>query len=389
MKNIASSPWDSIQVPVEEFLQRITRRNPLRKYGRQRCRIVETSSSSPVQDDHDFSLAPRRLKRRRTVSTNHHASLSPGNLSPAASGKELPGRSQKGAKAKAKSLAERLFQASVMSHGNPADCLINPVILGSGIPSSRLPLQFVAETPRLSEAKRRTWTLVDPKKAVPFRSASFLSHRSLRDSEVISFKPLTRWRDSAPRDALGSPRKRRTSLTPANKFPIKPLGCPPLSFIPVQDAEQTYFLRLHPNGLLPTTLQLPSSVLESENATRTSLHFVTPSGLNNSQDVSMRHSSPSSTNLLESSSPQLPTCKASLLSLKCSEQLINHARTLDTTDWNVEDTLSGFLPSSSSPLPRLSNKPLKPLASFFENFLERGRYAAQIKSTMLKFKSIG
>jgi hypothetical protein len=243
----SSPPSDLVQVPVEEFLKRITRRKPPRKYGRQRRRVVETSSSSPAQDDEDFSPAPRQLRRHRaqTASTDYcPASLSPSNLPLDNSGKELSSRPRKTVKTKAKSFAERLFQASVMSHGNPADCLINPDILESGVSSSRLPLQFVAETPGLPEAKRRTWSLVDPRKAIPFRSASFLSHTSLQDSEVMSFKPLTRWRDG---DAPGSQHKRRKIFTPATKTSVKPLSCPPLSFIPIQDAEQTYSLRLHSN----------------------------------------------------------------------------------------------------------------------------------------------
>ena len=253
LKNLSSPSDDLFQVPVQGFLKRITRQKPLKKYGRQRRRIAETRSSSPTwQDDHNSSpVVSRRLKRRRTASINHrNASVSPGTLSPDTSRNKLPGRLRKTANTKARSLAERLFQASVMSNGSPADCLINPDILDleDGLPSSRLPLQFVAASSGLPESKRRTWTLVDPKKAVPFRSLSFLPRSaSLRDSEVISVKPLTRWRD-----ALGSPCNRRKIVTPATENAAKLLSFPPLSFIPFQDAEKTYCLRQsHSNKFRP------------------------------------------------------------------------------------------------------------------------------------------
>jgi hypothetical protein len=384
-KSISSPSSDSAQLPVEEFLKRIARRNPLRKYGRQRGRIVEPSSS-----DDGLSPAPRRLKRRRTAS-----SVAPGRKEPSRLRKD-------DTKTNARSLAERLYQNIVMSHGNPADCLINPDILDGSVPSSRSPLQFIPETPGRTNSKHRTWALVDPRKAVPFRSASFLSQKSLRDPEaLISFKPLASWRDAAPRDALGSSRERQKPVALAtDKHPTKPLSRHPLSFMPFQDAEEAYLLRLRSNrfhyarfyktSLLThfVLLRLPSANMQlaspTEDITRAPLPFVTASAAKIAQDALMHYSSPSAIRSLGSSSPLLPTCK---MTPQDSEQLIHHTEPLDPPESNNDDTFVVLSPSSPPPSYD-QGKPLKPLASFFEGFLERGRHAEQIQiSTRSRFAS--
>lgn len=246
VKNISSPPFEIRQVPAEQFLKRISRGKHIRKYGRRGRHIVKSSSSSPGQDTDDVYPVPRRLKRHRAVSTSRRlTSLSPGTLIADTWRKDWSGRLRKTAKTKHKPLAECLYQASVMCNGNAEDCLINPDILDGGAPSLRLPLRFVPESPglELQEPKRRTWSLVDPRKAVPFQSASFVSHASLQESGV-AFKPLTRWRDSMARNVLRGSRTRRESL-PLAKHSVEHLSCPPLSFIPFQDAEDTYSQRLH------------------------------------------------------------------------------------------------------------------------------------------------
>jgi hypothetical protein len=234
-----------VQIPVEEFSRR-TAQQRLVKYGRRRRRAIELPVAKHRVDDNDELFSPQPLKRRRNGSPHGRSRSSspfcpsPINLTKTKKSSRIK---QSNKKKKVKSLAERLIQASLLSHGNPAECLLNPNLLNSDFPL-RPPIDFVPETQNSKPTPHRAWTLVDPKKAAPFRSASFrtrVKHEKVTTA-VTKHRPFSEWlktRNSIEQEAspknLNIKRQAQARKTAAN-----PLQCPPLVLISLEDAEAAY-----------------------------------------------------------------------------------------------------------------------------------------------------
>lgn len=215
---------------VEEFLKRSHNPAPnVRVYGRKRVKLINLNASSSIGektnaaelDDNVISLRSRKI-RRGSAPENSGLDSSPPQSSP------IPRKKKK----IVKSLGDRLFHAAVQSGGDP-------VVEPQGTDSFRIPLQFApGDDCGLVCSKRRAWTLVDPRKAVPFRSATFSSRRiAPSTSSKAERQPLSRWRAGSSNSRPLNDLKPRTQI---KSLPRRLDDRLPLSFVPLLEAETTF-----------------------------------------------------------------------------------------------------------------------------------------------------
>jgi len=216
---------------VEEFLKRSHNPN-VKVYGRKRVKVVDLNASSSIGektdaaelDDNVISLRSRKIRR---------------GSAPENSGLENPpphsSTIQRKKKKIVKSLGDRLFHAAVQSGGDPIDDVVEP----QDTDSFRIPLQFApGDDCGLVCSKRRAWTLVDPRKAVPFRSATFSSRRAAPStSSKAERQPLSRWRAGASNSSPLNGLKPRTQI---KSLPRRLDDRVSLSFVPLLEAETTF-----------------------------------------------------------------------------------------------------------------------------------------------------
>ena len=226
---------DTAVVTVDDFLRRSTNR-PARVFRRKRKRRivdlrepqeVDTSNGSEgVEEKRNINSVERFRKRPRIGPTRQ----SRNQLESPPPGEARPHRRLRRRKA-SRTLADRLFRAAVLSHVD-ADQIVEE-FHGPASGSLRRPLLFVKEnnlspkTPRISR-KRRTLTLVDPRKVSPFHEAVFSSqHRGNVNS--------TNQRSSERREAqnTGHEKSQAKRKTQAKESPLCVSVCPPLSFVPL------------------------------------------------------------------------------------------------------------------------------------------------------------
>ena len=220
---------------VEEFLKRSHNPAPnIRVYGRKRVKVIDLNASSRIGektnttelDDNVISLRSRKIRR---------------GSAPENSGLEnpLPHSSPIKRKKKiVKSLGDRLFHAAVQSGGDPIDDIVEP----QDTDSFRIPLQFApGDDCGLVCSKRRAWTLVDPRKAVPFRSATFSSRRiAPSTSSEAERQPLSRWRaGSLNYNSFSGLKPREQKVSQFGSLPRRLDDRVPLSFVPLLEAEAT------------------------------------------------------------------------------------------------------------------------------------------------------
>ncbi len=131
-----------------------------------------------------------------------------------------------------KSVGQRLLQAAVATGVEPSDSFMQDIV------DARRPLQFQVVTDDGKSSNRRQWSLVDPKKTTPFlRGTSFAPKTKRSDADgparVKPRQPLTQWHTINHRSPAKEPLARSTSR-------VKLLQYPPLSFIPLHVAEESY-----------------------------------------------------------------------------------------------------------------------------------------------------
>lgn len=259
---LVSSPSPGLgpTVTVEAFLRTSARKPPAKSYGRnrKRRRVVD------LDEDPDFSHC------RTSSHPNSSPYLPPiKTLSDSEPESEdapkTPSRRRRPRKKGRRALAGRLRRAAILSHGEPIESIsIEPADsdLKPAPNPSRRSLHFVDENKIASSAVskcQQAWALVDPRKTVPFRQASFASgktHGKLESTSVplaIKHKPLTRWTtkcdDPNPnRSELEDPEppRKKTKIYPApKKAPQQVSNYTALLFVPLPEAEKSYALQ-HP-----------------------------------------------------------------------------------------------------------------------------------------------
>ncbi|KAE9394439.1 hypothetical protein BT96DRAFT_998555 [Gymnopus androsaceus JB14] len=329
-------------------------------------------------------------------------------------------------------LAQRLLHAAVLSGVDPVDSLIEPDP-NAPLPTRR-PLQFQAETESLTTSppgtkRRPSWGLVDPhKSSSSIRTASFISRK---ERETLTprenYKPLTRWpsrpnlKTTKKKNLDYGPAKKKTSTTdmqyqrrpltfvpiqksdlllsrPGSGFPqardptpdkvksrhaIRPplipvfaasqsISAPPAKSPPIDSINQprspttaTHSTNMNPPRTSIPQIQIPSAPtapVSSPGPEPSSSDFNAPAPIVlcpatspapiTSQANTPAHIVPPTDPLL---APERPSDRPSVLNL---HPINNHPK-------------NTFNPLSRS----MSNKPAKPLSSFFDEFLETVRAA--------------
>jgi hypothetical protein len=227
-------------VTVEEFLRRTTDSlKPTKVYkGKKKRRIVDLEECAQGVDDTRLRFPENEAGRSAVSNEPRHSGATSHQLgspiSPSPAGKRLLRRPRR--HRTLKTLAERIFRAAVLSNANAGQI---PESHESNSTSSRRPLSFVKEnaglrTPSVSK-KRRTLTLVDPRRILPLRQATFSSqHPNNVDltNRMLS-TDVGAHISHQPRLFTQTEHKSR-----AKKLSVCVSKCPPLSFVPLIDAER-------------------------------------------------------------------------------------------------------------------------------------------------------
>ncbi|RDB26266.1 hypothetical protein Hypma_006611 [Hypsizygus marmoreus] len=347
---------DPVQLPVESFLRRI---HP-KRYGRRKRRIIESSSpsvspSNPVDDEYETLRASNRLKRRRT--------------------------------------------------DNAENRTYSPARLENDELSARTPLLFSPMKPKNPARKKpravRAWTTSDPRKGVSFRTASFTRNADRSFAQTPKHQPLNKWKLSGRSLLQGESTSSKSK--PKMKTTIKHATsrCPPLLFIRLEDAEEAYSAKFRPDrpamtnypsatGLRTTTPPplsfVPSVTLPRlrDQTTPTSAKAPVRSPLAAPQNgrkvtssMSLGHrSGPRFT-------PKAPCSDHHEIPLHCTHAL-DDSPAIPAVSLSLSRSTSEALEDDDYPqglMPEITvKKSLKPLASFFDGFLERVRAATQLQA---------
>ena len=264
--NIASDPGQ-LMMTVEDFLKRSTKREAMEKkqYGKPKRRIKrlgdalfkpggqhEILGSDPGDTSQGIMQLRSRKIRRATIyesSSDESSSLIHGESSPL---KIMRKKTRLGGRT-LKPLKDRLFEAAVLTHGDPDDILVHGPTTGSVLPPSRRPLRFVPSIQpeldgnQLEKHRPQTWSFVDPRKSTAIRTASFsskirpcLQHMNLsftRKSANLSDQPPKLWKFTDDSFSLGNLKSsRQPKISPiknAHEYP-------PLTFVSLKEAEADY-----------------------------------------------------------------------------------------------------------------------------------------------------
>ena len=264
--NIPSDPGQ-LMMTVEDFLKRSTKKETVvkKQYSKPKRRIrrlgdkgalFETERQHDIlgSDTGDTSQSIMQLRsrkiRRATMyesSNDESSSLNHGESSPL----EIKKKKTRGRILKP--LKERLFEAAVLTQGNPDDILVHGPTNGSELAPSRRPLRFVPNIqPELDDCqidkrRPRTLSLVDPRKSAAIRTASFsskirpcLQHMDLTfmgKSANLSVQRPKRWKITDDSFSFGNLKSnRQPKISPVKRA----YEYPPLTFVSLKKAEKDY-----------------------------------------------------------------------------------------------------------------------------------------------------
>ncbi|KAJ7170737.1 hypothetical protein C8R43DRAFT_980829 [Mycena crocata] len=297
---------------------------------------------------------------------------------------ERPRRHAMSTQHRSKPLKKRLLSA-VLSHTDPDDWLLQDSV------QSKNPLAFSEiEDRRPLRLKRRTWSLVDPKKTLPARFNSFSNSRHNPSTRSPpKNKTLSGWQAQIYLD--GSVVSKRKAGGKTAKMPA-PLKCPPLSFVPLHEAERCYSMRRQPHKIMEAP-KPKAIVIGSTKSTRIPLELAfvkernfsppqTAQQIANSEQTPC-HPLSSMRTLAQADLPPIPA--DTLLNLSTTDLIPVAAIPPFPFDSSllpppVDDCdAAAFPPPPASP--QCMKSTLKPLASFFDQFLQTARSETQLERT--------
>ena len=262
--DIASDPGQPMMT-VEDFLKRSTKKQnskPKRRIKRlgDSGALIETERRHEIlgSDTGDASQGIMQLRSRKIrraamydseTLSDDDSSLNHGESSPLEIKRKKPrGRILK-------PLKERLFEAAVLTHGNPDDILVHGSTTGSELAPSRRPLRFVPDIQselddghQIDKRHPRTWSLVDPRKSTVIRTASFsskirpcLQHMNLalpgKSTNLSDQTPKRLWKFTDDKFSFGNLKSNgQPKISPVKKAH----KYPPLTFVSLKEAEEDY-----------------------------------------------------------------------------------------------------------------------------------------------------
>jgi hypothetical protein len=255
--NIASDPGQ-LMMTVEDFLKRSNGKSGVvkKQYGKPKRRIkrlgdngvsfeAERQYATLGSDAGDASQGIMQLRSRKIRrAVVYQSSSDESSLLGKKESSPLEIKTKKTRGRILKSIKERLYEAAVLTHGNPDDILVHGATTGSELAPSRRPLHFIPDTrTELDDSKmdKRRPRLVDPRKSMAIRTASFSSKARpcLQDSASsgktanLSVQPPKRWKFADASLAYSS----RSDLKNRQGKVYKYL---PLAFVSLKEAEDDY-----------------------------------------------------------------------------------------------------------------------------------------------------
>lgn len=254
---------------VEDFLKRSTKGKAVvkKQYGKTKTRIkrlgdngalLETEGQckflGPDQGDSSQGFMQLRSKKiRRTIYESSSDDDSALNEESSPLKTKINGNRGR----IHKPLKERLYEAVVLTHGHPDDVLVHDATSGSKLTSTRRPLHFIPNAqPELDDGQMdkrrpRTWSLVDPRKSMAIRTATFsskiqpcLPHMDAPSGKTanLSVQPPKRWKFADASFAQSSLSKQKPKNQPTGKIPAVKAAYkyPSLAFVSLEEAEEDY-----------------------------------------------------------------------------------------------------------------------------------------------------
>ncbi|KAJ7593275.1 hypothetical protein C8J56DRAFT_1023969 [Mycena floridula] len=345
---------------VDTFLKRVAVAKPSRKYGKKRKRPVRDLDELPEEREQSQTRLLRPRKR-----PNHILSSPAAAAVPPMKRRPRPSRP----------FSQRLLEAALICQGDPIESLYQE----KDILSRRKPLRFDVVAPKSKQQTRRnSWKLVDPKKATPFNIASFAprSHTGIKSVTADDDKPITKKRrtlssmarvwpenlaTNVPSRPKATSKKRSRSILPAPQ---------PLQFVPV--VVQPRFIGTR-DRVSSSRTNIPHEPVP--------LSFAPP--LDQSVDPislpthSLPDNPPLSADVLV---PETPVWTAPKLPIQpIIQPSVRPRRPVKLKRATLSDAEPVILVPDTddvAPSPALvASKPLKPIASFFDQFLETIRTA--------------
>ena len=252
------APVDKV-VTVEDFLKRAylglpakTRgygKKPLTKKLEIGCEIEERVERHAIPQERQHGIRNCSRPNARCPSLHDESS----DLEKATPGQQTYLNSKRNprlrsTRLKRKPLHERLYEAAVMTGGNPDDSFIHG---GTKEETTRLPLHFIpgVQSQSPQSEKRRPWSLIDPRKTLAIRTASFSRNARAREItntpllvNTLDRLPLTSWnvnlKEGLPQ-TVTNPTKKRRNNEPEESTRSR-FNYTPLSFISLNKAEEDY-----------------------------------------------------------------------------------------------------------------------------------------------------
>ena len=255
-----------LMMTVNDFLKRTNKTESVikKQYGKPKRRIKRLGDNSTLFEEHGIlesdaedtgqgfmQLRSKKIRRATMYesSSDESSSLNHGESSPLEFKRKKPqGRIHK-------PLKERLYEAAVLTHGDPDDILVHGAGTVSELAPSRRPLRFVPDTqPELDnyqmDTKRRSRTLnfVDPRKSTAIRTASFSSkiRPYLQDTDpAFPGKTANLFVQHPKRWQFANAGLVSSSILKSNRQPKIPAvkrgyKYPPLALVSVKEAEEDY-----------------------------------------------------------------------------------------------------------------------------------------------------
>ncbi|PBL03515.1 hypothetical protein ARMGADRAFT_1157620 [Armillaria gallica] len=267
-----------------------------------------------------------------------------------------------------KGVGQRLLQAAVATGVEPSDSFMQDIVDAS---VTRRPLQFQVAADDGKSSSRRQWSLVDPKKTTPFHRGTSFAPKTIRSdadgpARVKPRQPLTQWHTINHRSPAKEPLAR-------SKSRVKFLQCPPLSFIPLHAAEESYSRNKDQPRSRPTRL-LPE-------VDRESLAFV-------EEPLPPKHlpAQPAGDICIldepQQINPETPLPEILFLhNLQADIQNPCSSSSISSQPLTSDDASTSNI-SSAPPIATDNNtQAMRPLASFLESFLETVRTATQMQES--------
>ncbi|TFK40404.1 hypothetical protein BDQ12DRAFT_711759 [Crucibulum laeve] len=397
---------------------------PLKRYGRKynkntvleklmSAAIPNRDTDACIHEDSEETLNLRSRKVRRISPSSTDCSPEGEASLASSSPTNRISRLRQGTakrKHKHKKLGERLYEAAIVSNGDPLDNLVQP-----NTNASRQPLQFApVETPLYSA---RHVTLRDPRTTNPFRSASSVHTPRAVGCTPSTFQSLTRWRTDyrLGADYTTRPKVTRRGHIVKKYNPKHYCSRSSLDFVPIQEAEEAYGLilrlkrptsnvkdRIGPviandsplvskNIYVPhlSFVDFPQKPISSAKTVGEASRSSQPQLLNNvftAKSTSLPNSVVYNGSLQHSvtNNPVAPAEPSNCKPTSCND--INDITLSRTTCTNTSLSSTARRQSSSPAYTIIrtntSKKPLKPLASFLDGFLETVRGVAQAEGVL-------